>query len=159
MKYLFMLMFLSSWAQADQFVTDVGLGAFGSKGDTPVQDKFAKVGIQEDVWFPLKQRFNLGGWSDLRGNGYDSSAFLGYQLGFEVTNQVFQMSVWSGPSVITNPDSALGGPLQFNETVFFGIVDKDKNAIGIAYNHLSSAGIYDPNQGRDYIGMEISFPF
>lgn len=149
----------SAHADQDQLVTDVGLGVFGSRGASLSQDKFAKIGWEEDLWYNLKQKFNVGAWIDTRGAGYSSNAFTGYQLGFEVTNSIFQMSVWSGPTLISSPDNDLGGVFQFNETIFFGIVDKDQNSIGLAYNHFSSAGLEMPNQGRDFIGLEIKFPF
>jgi len=162
MKYLTILLLLWSsvcLGQQDQVVVDGGLGVFGTEGDSLPQVKFGKVGIEEDLWYNLKQRFNAGTWLDSRGNGRISSAFGGYQLGFEVTNEVLQCSIWSGPTLITSPDIALGGPLQFNETLFLGVVDKNENSIGIAYNHFSSAGIYQPNLGKDFMGLEVKFPF
>ncbi len=160
MKLLLLLLLTSlAYAQDDQIVTDVGLGIVGTKGSTLSQDKFARVGLQEDVWYDLKQRFNVGGWDDTRGGNYSSAAFAGYQLGFEVTNDVLQGSIWSGPSVISATDAMLGGPMQFNETLFFGIVDKQQSSIGVAYNHFSSAGIYTPNLGRDYLGLQLKFPW
>lgn len=153
------LLISSAYADQDQIVTDVGLGSFGTKGSSLSQDKFAKIGWQEDVWYSLKHRFNVGGWIDSRGVGYYSSAFCGYQLGFEVTNETLQASIFSGPTIISSPDNALGGIVQFNESIFFGIVDKDRDSIGVAYNHFSSAGLEMPNLGRDFLGLEIKFPF
>lgn len=160
-KIVLILLLMNSlaWAAEDQVVIDAGLGQFGSKGSSLSQDKFAKISIEEDVWYNLKDKFNVGAWLDSRGQGYASSAFTGYQIGFEVTNSIFQSSVWSGPTFVSTPDRALGGRLQFNETVYFGIVDKDKNSIGIEYEHFSSAGLEMPNLGRDFLGLAIKFPF
>lgn len=144
---------------ADDVFIDAGLGTFSTEGTSLSQVKFAKVGVQEDIWYALKQRFNGGGWMDTRGNGHTSSAFAGYQLGFAVPNDTFEMSIFSGPTLISSPDVALGGVFQFNETIFFGIRDKDNESIGIAYNHFSSAGIESPNIGRDFMCLEIKFPF
>ena len=155
----FMVMGCIAYADQDSIVTDVGVGEFGTKGSSLSQVKFAKVGWQEDLWYNLKQRMNAGGWIDTRELGYSSSAFAGYQLGFEVKNSVFEASVFSGPTLISSPDNALGGIFQLNETLFFGIVDKDDNTIGIVYNHFSSAGLEMPNLGRDFMGIEIKFPF
>lgn len=162
MKHLLIFLlffFLASYAHADQVVIDAGLGAFGTRGENVAQNKFAKIGIEEDLWYVIKQRFNGGLWLDSTGSGYKNSLFTGYQGGFEVTNDVLQASVWTGPSLITSPDEALGGILQFNETVFLGIVDKDKNSIGVAWNHFSSGSLETPNLGRDYLSLEIKFPF
>jgi hypothetical protein len=156
-SYLFMTKVAN--AQQDQVVVDGGLGALGTKGDSLPQVKFAKVGVEEDLWYSLKQRFNVGEWLDSRGSDYSNSSFAGYQLGFEVKNDVLECSLFSGPSLITSPDNALGGILQFNETLFLGVVDKNDETIGVAYNHFSSAGLYTPNLGRDFLGLEIKFPF
>jgi len=156
---LFLLFSSQVYAAQDQIVVDGGLGVFGTEGSSLSQVKFGKVGIQEDLWYNLKQRFNTGMWLDDRGGGRKSSGFGGYQVGYEVTNDVLQASIWSGPTLISSPDIALGGYFQFNETLYLGIVDKDRNSIGIAYNHFSSAGIETPNLGNDFIGLEIKFPF
>ena len=161
MKLLLILLLLSSqaFAQQDQIVVDGALGILGNEGSSLSQVKFAKIGLQEDVWDALKQRFNVGQWLDSRGNGRSNSTFAGYQIGFEVSNDVLQSSIFGGPSVISNPDVALGGIVQFNETIFFGIKDKDSNSMGVAYNHFSSGGLEMPNLGRDFLGLEIKFPF
>lgn len=156
---LLLLMSSVAWADGDQIITDVGLGQFGSRGSSLSQDKFAKVGIQEEIWGPFQQRFNLGGWLDTRGPGYSSAAFTGYQVGYEVSNSIFQASVWTGPTIISATDQVLGGYFQLNETIFFGIVDRDRDAIGMVYNHLSSGPLATPNLGRDYLGLEIKVPF
>jgi hypothetical protein len=80
-------------------------------------------------------------------------------LGFDVENETFEASVFSGPTLITSPDIYLGGPLQFNESIYLGIKDKREESIGFAYNHFSSAGIEMPNIGRDFAGLEIKFKF
>jgi hypothetical protein len=149
----------TAYAHDDQYVMDAGLGSFGTEGSSLSQVKFLKVGIQEDLWEGLKQRFNGGAWLDSRGDGRTNSLFTSYQLGFEVSNNIFQASVFSGPALISSPDSDLGGIFQFNETIFLGIVDKDYDSIGVSWNHLSSAGLEQPNQGKDFLCLEIKFPF
>ena len=157
----FLIAFLADrcHAQNDQISTEIGLGVFGTRGSSLSQVKFVKLGLQEDLWYSFKERFNVGGWTDSRGDGRSGSGFAGYQVGFEVTNDTFQASIFTGPTLISSPDIALGGILQFNETIFFGIVNKQNETIGIAYNHFSSAGLEAPNLGRDFMGLQIKFPF
>jgi hypothetical protein len=144
---------------ADEFFIDAGLGTFSTEGHSLADVKFAKIGIQEDVWYALKQRFNVGAWLDKRVGAADAG-FVGYQLGFDVKNELFEMGIFSGPSLISATDSSLGGYFQFNETVFVGIRDpKSDDAIGVSYNHFSSAGLEMPNQGKDFMCLEIKFPF
>lgn len=144
---------------ADSLVLDAGLGVFSTEGYSISQVKFAKIALQEDLWYALKQRFSVGGWLDARGDGRQDSGFAGYQIGFEVANDVFESNIFAGPSAISTPDVALGGYLQFNESIFFGIKDKGGNSIGLDYNHFSSAGLEMPNLGRDFMALQIKFPF
>ena len=143
---------------ADDMVLDGGLGVFDSAKNSLSETKLLKVGIQEDLWYVLKQRFNTGFWLDNAGNGRTGSSFIGYQLGYEVKTDSLVASAWTGPGLISSPDSYLGGMLQFNETMFFGIHDKQDNTMGFAYNHWSSAGIEMPNQGRDFVTLQLKFP-
>ena len=146
-------------ADTDELLVDGALGVFNTDGKSISQVKFAKVGIQEDVWYALKQRFNVGTWVDSRGPGFNTSGFAGYQVGFDVKNDVMEAGIFSGPTLITSPDIDLGGVFQFNETVFLGVRDKGDESIGVVYNHLSSAGLEMPNLGKDFMGIEIKFPF
>lgn len=146
-------------AHGDELVIDGGIGVLNSAKSSLSETKFAKFGLEEPVWYALKQRFSIGLWLDNKGQGRTGSAFAGYQLGFQVTSDALEASVWSGPTLITTPDVYLGGPLQFNETLFLGIHDKAGQTIGVAYNHFSSAGLEMPNIGRDFFGLEIRFKF
>lgn len=154
---LLSLIMFSTTCLAEEMVIDAGLGVLNSKGYSLSQNKFTKIGLENNLWYALKQRINTGLWLDSRSDEYKSSAFGGYQLGFEVRNDTLIASIWSGPTLISSPDQQLGGMIQFNETIFLGITDKMGETIGIAYNHLSSAGLEIPNQGRDYVGLEIKF--
>jgi hypothetical protein len=142
----------------DEMLVDAGLGAFSTEGKSLSQVKFAKLGIQEDLWYAVKQRVNFGGWIDDRKGPFANSAFTSYQVGFDVKNALFEMSVFSGPGLISATDSSLGGHFQFNETVFIGIKDTMDESVGMAYNHFSSAGLEMPNQGKDFMCLEIKFP-
>ena len=153
----------SSFAHAgaqDEMFLDVGLGTFSTEGKSLSEVKFAKLGIQEEIWDSFKHRFNVGGWLDQRGEGKTNAAFASYQLGFDVTNDVLEMGIFSGPGLISSTDTSLGGYFQFNETVYLGIRNpKSDESIGISYNHFSSAGLEMPNQGKDFMCLEIKFPF
>jgi len=146
-------------AANDNIVIDGGLGIFNTQGDTLSDVKFVKIGLQRDLWYAFKQRFNGGLWLDSRGKDYNNSAFVGYQLGFEVKNDVLIASIFVGPSLISSPDADLGGPLQFNDSLFLGIVDKFGDSIGVVLNHFSSAGLEMPNVGKNFLCLEIKFPF
>ena len=158
MKYLLALILLvSNVAWADSMTFDVGLGVFNSGLHSLSETKLVKLGLQEDVWYNLKQKASAGFWLDNAGNGRTDSEFGAYQLGFEVRNPTLLASVFFGPAFITTPDVYLGGHLQFNTSLFLGVPDDDNNAIGVFYNHFSSAGLEMPNMGRDFVGAGIKF--
>ena len=148
---------LTQKTSAGELVVDGGLGILDSKGYSLSQDKFAKIGYQETLWYALKERINTGLWLDTRSDKYSSSGFAGYQIGFDVRNSILEASIFSGPTLISNTDQDLGGHLQFNESIFLGIVDDKHESFGIAYNHFSSAGLASPNIGRDFFCLEIKF--
>jgi hypothetical protein len=142
----------ASYAQDDQVITNVGIGVSNSYGT-----RMVSLGIQEDLWGTLKQRGMGGFWIDDSGNGRNSSAFISGQLGFEVNSNGTVVSIFTGPALISIPDSYLGGPFQFMSDVHWGVQDMDLNYIGVYYRHISSAGLETPNVGRDIVGLEIRF--
>lgn len=143
--------------QADMAI-DFGLGALNTQGNPLSQMKFFKISKENEIWYPINHRFSLGLWEDRRGNGTSSSVFTAYQLGFEVHNNLLEMGIYGGPSLISAPDKELGGHLHFNTTAVIGIRDKYGYFIGASYNHFSNAGLMEPNIGKDFISLEIKFP-
>lgn len=149
-----------AYAQDDQWILDGGLGVFHSASQNGLSEtKMLSLGVQEDLYGPIKQRGTLGGWIDNGGSGRNGSGFASAQIGFEVVNNGLVGSVFTGPSLITTPDVLLGGMFQFTDDLHLGIQDNQLNYIGLLYRHLSSAGLETPNSGRDFIGLELRMPF
>lgn len=144
-------------AQEDQTIVDGGIGVFNSAKKSLSETKTFSLGVQEDLWGPLKQRATGGFWLDNSGNGKKDSLFAAGQLGFEVNNNGWLLGIFSGPALISSPDVLLGGPVQFMDDIHLGIQDKGSNYIGFFYRHFSSAGLEMPNIGRDMIGIELRF--
>jgi hypothetical protein len=159
MKYLILLLFLCATAQAqdDQYIIDGGIGVSHSADHGLSETKMLTLGVQEDLFGPLKDRAVVGGWLDNAGNGRNSSALASGQIGFEVNRNGFVAGAFTGPCVISSPDVLLGGNLQFMDDLHLGIQDNQNNYFGIMYRHLSSAGLEQPNTGRDIIGIELRF--
>lgn len=72
----------------------------------------------------------------------------------------FYLYNFFGPGFITRKDDLLGGYFQFAIDVGTGFVEPLLGTnIGLAFKHISSAGIYQPNQGRNYwllsVGWEL----
>jgi len=154
---LFLLLFATCAYAEDQTILNVGVGNFNAaQGNTP-DTKMLSIGMQEDVWDALKMRGTVGGWLDSSGNGQTGSGFVAVQLGWEVVSGGMVASIFSGPGIISSPDTVLGGPFQFVSDLHLGIKDRNSNYIGAFYRHISSAGIETPNIGREAFGVEIRF--
>lgn len=108
---------------------------------------------------PLISQLEGGGWFDNSGEpGRKSSALLGGSFGVHVDANYAYAQALVGPAYISQPDSALGGPFQFNNDVAFGLKDPKTGAtVGINYKHVSSAGLETPNRGRDFWLFRVSF--
>lgn len=159
-KFLALLALVSTPAVADTTLSlDVATGIFNSGRNNLAETKLLKIGLEEDLWYNLKHRINGGIWLDNVGNGRNNSGFLAYQWGFVVNNGNVEAGVYSGPAYITTPDIYLGGRFQFNETACLGISDRGGNVLSACYNHFSSGGLEFPNIGRDFLGVQIKFPF
>lgn len=158
-KYIVALAMLvaTTSASAHELQLDLGLGAFDTEGTSISQVKLFKLSLQEPLWRILEQRFNIGGWQDIRPT-MSSAGFTSYQVGLDVRNSVFESSVFFGPGLISATDPYLGGYFQFNVSVFVGFRDaKTGVSLGIDYNHFSSAGLEMPNQGKDFLGLGAKF--
>lgn len=119
------------------------------------------LSYQDKLVGPIIEQCEAGLWFDNSGiEGRRSSGLLGYSLGVHANAGAFFAQALVGPSLISSPDSNLGGAFQFNNDIGFGIRDeKTGGSIGLAYKHVSSAGIYSPNKGRDFIMFRVGVPF
>ena len=158
MKYLILLLMLVpylSFAQDDQLVLDGGVGLFHSADKGLSETKMMTLGVQEDLWGPIKDRAIVGGWIDETGDGKSGSALLGGQLGFEVNNNGWVGSIFSGPAMISNTDVLLGGNFEFVDDLHLGMQDQHGYYIGVMYRHISDVGLTPVNIGREFIALEL----
>lgn len=136
---------------ADSFLT-AGAGVGNSE-----HSRLINAGVRLPLVFNLIEQYEIGFWVDPRTNGYSGSGYAANLVGVEVKTNPLVLRAMIGPAIITNTDILLGGIFpQFTEDFFVGIIDNTGNSIGAKYKHLSSAGIYSPNVGRDFVGLEIS---
>lgn len=157
MKYI-MLFLLSSTALAtDGTFVKYSVSAVGS----PSSQKGISIGTQSDLFTILESKKEVGFWIDQTHRpGAKSSAFAQYSIGVEPTSGSFYINFFQGVGAISSKDSVLGGNFQFFEDVGVGIRDQNKGvAVGLHYKHISSAGIFKPNKGRDFLGLQIMLPF
>lgn len=104
---------------------------------------------------PIKTAKELGLWVDNAGQGGKDSLFGKYAVGVTpgARTGVFGKA-FIGVAALTHKDAMLGGNFQFTQDFGFGIRDTDSH-IAIVYTHFSSAGLYRPNAGRDFITIEL----
>mgnify|MGYP002784420289 CR=1 FL=1 len=136
-----------------------GLGVFNTAEVSAAASKYFSLGYQSDLIGPFIEQWELGLFSDSSGSGRNASGFGFYSIGVEVNPGYFVSRCLWGIGGITHPDQMLGGHFQFTQDLMFGIRDRKKNMIGFVYKHISSAGIYQPNRGRDYVLVQVEIPW
>lgn len=135
-----------SYAQDDQVFLDIGSGIHNKHGLGNVS-----IGIQEDLWYSLKDRFSAGTlFSNFGG------VFVSGQMGVEVTNQSGVVaSFFGGPCAFFGPESAVDGYLQIMFDFHLGLQDNSYNYLGVFYKNVSSSISTPQNSGYSIIGVEI----
>lgn len=116
---------------------------------------------QAPIWGPIIRQYEIGGWVDNTGKPGQKSSLMGsVSAGVHVNAGVVYAQALVGPTLISTPDSALGGRFQFNNDFAIGLRDPETKAtIGFNYKHLSSAGLERPNRGRDFLLFRVSIPW
>jgi hypothetical protein len=144
------LLLMSSSASAD-VVASVGAGK-GILSDQPFE-RVGCVGYQYNFNSNFFVRPEVG-YFNANSVG-TSSSWTGGLLGVQVTSTAgTNVHLASGPAYLQNPDNVLGGNFQFTNEAGIGLTDKNVY-LGLAWKHLSSAGIEIPNQGRDFIVLQL----
>lgn len=133
----------------------VGKGAFGSKGTS--FERVVAVGYEHHFDNGLFVRPEVGYFLDISGRGL-SSFWLAPIVGVEARSKAgFAIHVGCGPGLLQNPDQVLGGHFQFSCEMGLGVRD-EHFFVGAAGKHLSSGGTSMPNQGRDFLVIQIGIP-
>ena len=153
MKFLLFLLLISISAKADEVFMGYGMGVFNST-DT----KILNIGYRQDLYGGFYWSYKGGFWADTSGDPTKSSSlFASTGPGFLIDLNPVEIRNGIGLSAISNPDSMLGGAFpQFQEDLSVTLRDIHGNGIGVQYSHVSSAGIYNPNIGRDFVIIELS---
>lgn len=162
MKWMALLLSLISVpASADQAFLGYGLGVFGSARHSPSETKILNLGYRKKLLSGIYWQSKVGIWGD--GSGDHSRKSSGYGssgLSLQVQFQPVEIRTGWSLAAISSPDSYLGYYFpQFNGELYLGVRDQFSNAIGVQYEHISSAGIVTPNQGRDFCTLQLSREF
>lgn len=164
MKYLTILALLAASAaygkEPPQSFFKYGVGIANSATESRAEVKILTIGRTMPLGSLLAHQWEVGGWVDnssdqtRKGSGFGSYAFgVNVNAGY-----LYAQSLW-GVCAITTRDSYLGGNLQFNQDLSVGLRDSRGVMVGANYKHISSAGIFMPNQGRDFLLIRLAIPW
>lgn len=153
MRVAILFLLLSSVVQAD-LVLGVGAGkGILDKGGTPFERVF-QVGYQKTVAPDLFVRPQAIYFTDNSGRGLSSflpSVLVGVMASSKTGTE---LHIAAGPSYLQNPDGILGGHFQFTLEGCSLITDSHAS-IGLCWLHASSAGLEMPNNGRDFVSIQL----
>lgn len=154
------LFVFSSFAKADT-VAKYGIGVARSADGGYSTTKHLSLSRQSVAYGMFVQQIELGFWTDsARWQGRSGSVYGDYSVGLETqTVSGIYAQTLVGPALISSPDAYLGGYFQINTEATLGIRGENGISIGLLYKHLSSAGIYKPNVGRDFLLFRVGVPF
>ena len=132
-----------------------GLGIIDGAPTTRVKAFGLRLEDRPSEIYPLGLAAEAGLWTDVgKAEGRASSAYGAFQMGIRPASEHFYVKAYIGPAFITHRDSQLGGFFpQFMETLGLGFQDRDA-FVGVSVDHISSAGIWSPNKGRDMLRLE-----
>ncbi len=118
-------------------------------------ERFASVGYKTNGEIQVKGEagFYLD-YENERHATFFGSASGGYEL--QTKNGTF-VSAFIGPAAISQKDRKLGSHLQFAIDFGVGVKMDSGKALGLHFKHLSNAGIWQPNIGRDLLAVEMQF--
>lgn len=143
-------------AAADENVLSYGLGVFHSAEHYPVETKFLRVARRQDFDRLSYWQGEVGLWTDTAGQGRTGSGFAALSVGVKIDLKLVHFKNSLGLAAITSPDAYLGGVFpQFTEEFTVGVDGVNGTSLGLAYKHISSAGLVNPNMGRDFLILSI----
>lgn len=157
--FLLLTLTLSSDCFAGTFFK-FGTGIFLPNNEKIGNVKLFSVGYEEPLFYLLDWKLEAGGFSDSKSNNdRRGSLFASIGPGVSVNGENFYSKVFWSAGGITGPDAMLGGPFEFFGDVELGLKDPRGNSIGFDYKHISSAGIYNINHGRDFLLIKVEIKY
>lgn len=158
-KTLLALTFLAALpCQAEEAFFSFGIGAANSAKEHTGEVKMGNFGLREEIYQGIYLQYKVGYFGDGSGDPTRNSSLYGsVGPGMLIDLRPVEIRAGYGLAAISTPDSYLGGRFpQFQGELYLGLRDHRGNGIGVQYEHISSAGIVTPNQGRDFIVLQLS---
>lgn len=162
MKYYWWII-LAFWAcyaytaKADDYSFKYGMGLLDGVPTGSI--KIFSIRHEAYEFGPVHSAREGGLWVDNLGNGRSGAAFAKYQLGVKPGSRsgLYAKSFW-GVQLQSSIDTRLGGYLQFSQDFGVGLRD-ETSFVEAGYSHTSSAGIFSPNYGRDFVTLSLGVRF
>lgn len=152
-----MFVFTSRHANADDVSFKYGMGLL----DGSPTGSIKQFSLRSESRFigPVHTAAEGGLWVDNLGGGRRGAVYGKYQLGVQSGPQVgvYASGYW-GIELQSSTDTQLGGYLQFCQDAGIGIRD-ETSFVQATYSHVSSAGIYRVNRGRDFVLLSFGLRF
>lgn len=149
---------MATFSRADDYSFKYGMGIIDEELTGEV--KIFNLRHEQHTFAMIHTAQELGCFVDQgRDSGRRSSGFVDYEIGVKPGPEVgvYGKAFW-GVLAMSGPDTLLGGPFQFVSDFGVGIRDP-LSSISVGYKHISSAGFYSPNKGRDFINLELGISF
>lgn len=148
-------------AGQDELFLGYGVGVFKDSNEYIGQNKYFEAGYREFLVSGIYWQYKAGFWGEgSNDQTRKSGGWISTGPGLEVNLKPIEIRSGWGLAAITTPDSQLGGRFpQFNGEFYVGVRDDAGSSIGLQYEHISSAGLQLPNQGRDFMTLQLGLKF
>lgn len=144
--------------QAGDFVLGIGQDNIDSKGTSEA------VSVQLEYQFDPIRSYTWGAVSPIGVIGYDDDNDLYIGAGMALIwntseNWFVEGSLAAGYYDAGSNGKDLGGDFQFRTLLGFGYRVTDNSRVSLALDHISNAGIYDENPGRNALMLRYARSF
>lgn len=155
LKYALIALLCSTPGYGNSYHLMYGVGANSSR---LTDSRFIAIGHEWPAWSLFRVKTEGGIYHD---NTQNSGAigFISPSIGVATPTYPLYLKVFLGPALITQEDSRLTSILQFNHDIELGLRGETGVSVGINYKHLSNAGLWGANLGRDAFLLKLNFSY
>lgn len=155
--FAIIIFFVPKCASADTASFRYGLGIIGQP--TSQVKNFGLRYEEDSGLYDIHLAVEGGIWTDTgSAQGRNGAIYGQYQVGIRPSSENIYAKAYWGIAGLSGTDSQLGGVIQFGQDLGVGFQGKG-SFVGLQYKHISSAGVFSPNKGRDFVGAEMGVRF
>lgn len=144
---------LSANAQANEYLS----GSVGYFDVVDKENKSTQLGLEyrfNAISYGLRPIVGVTGTTDS-----SAYAYAGFNLDVPIlSNQLYLIPNFAVGAYHSGDGKDLGGALEFRSGIELAYQMENYHRIGIAFNHLSNAGLYDKNPGVETLLINYSIP-